>query len=69
MAENLHKLNIQTSIVEAASHVVNTLDDDMASILHNHIREKVSVCISTVKQLLLTNIMSFFIPANSWLLI
>jgi NADPH-dependent 2,4-dienoyl-CoA reductase/sulfur reductase-like enzyme/rhodanese-related sulfurtransferase len=40
MAENLHKLNIQTTIVEAASHVVNTLDDDMAAILHNHIREK-----------------------------
>jgi NADPH-dependent 2,4-dienoyl-CoA reductase/sulfur reductase-like enzyme/rhodanese-related sulfurtransferase len=40
MAENLHKLNIQTTIVEAASHVVNTLDDDMAAILHNHIREQ-----------------------------
>ncbi len=40
MAENLHQLNIQTTIVEAASHVVNTLDDDMASILHNHIRER-----------------------------
>jgi NADPH-dependent 2,4-dienoyl-CoA reductase/sulfur reductase-like enzyme/rhodanese-related sulfurtransferase len=39
MAENLHRLNIMTTIVEAASHVVNTLDDDMASILHNQIRE------------------------------
>jgi NADPH-dependent 2,4-dienoyl-CoA reductase/sulfur reductase-like enzyme/rhodanese-related sulfurtransferase len=39
MAENLHKLNIKTTIVEAASHVVNTLDDDMASILHNEIRK------------------------------
>ncbi|MDP3306220.1 MAG: FAD-dependent oxidoreductase [Erysipelotrichaceae bacterium] len=40
MAENLHKLNIQTTIVEAASHVVNTLDEDMAAILHNQIREQ-----------------------------
>ena len=40
MAENLHKLNIQTTIVEAASHVVNTLDDDMAAVLHNQIREQ-----------------------------
>lgn len=40
MAENLHRLNIQTTIVEAASHVVNTLDDDMAAILHNQIREQ-----------------------------
>jgi NADPH-dependent 2,4-dienoyl-CoA reductase/sulfur reductase-like enzyme/rhodanese-related sulfurtransferase len=39
MAENLHKLNIKTTIVEAASHVVNTLDDDMASVLHNEIRK------------------------------
>ncbi len=40
MAENLHRLNIATTIVEAASHVVNTLDDDMAAVLHNHIREQ-----------------------------
>jgi NADPH-dependent 2,4-dienoyl-CoA reductase/sulfur reductase-like enzyme/rhodanese-related sulfurtransferase len=40
MAENLHKLNIHTTIVEAATHVVNTLDDDMAAVLHNQIREQ-----------------------------
>jgi NADPH-dependent 2,4-dienoyl-CoA reductase/sulfur reductase-like enzyme/rhodanese-related sulfurtransferase len=40
MAENLVQLGIQTTIVEAATHVVNTLDDDMAAVLHNHIREK-----------------------------
>jgi NADPH-dependent 2,4-dienoyl-CoA reductase/sulfur reductase-like enzyme/rhodanese-related sulfurtransferase len=40
MAENLHKLNIHTTIVEAATHVVNTLDDDMAALLHNQIREQ-----------------------------
>ncbi len=39
MAENLTKIGIKTSIIEAASHVVNTLDDDMATILHNHIQE------------------------------
>ncbi len=40
MAENLVKLGIKTTIIEAATHVVNTLDDDMAAILHNHIRDQ-----------------------------
>lgn len=40
MAENLHSLGISVSIIEAASHVIGSLDDDMAHDVHNHIRSK-----------------------------
>ncbi|MFV0346590.1 MAG: FAD-dependent oxidoreductase [Bacteroidales bacterium] len=38
MAENLHKLGIQTSVVEAAPQVMNTIDPDMASELHEQFK-------------------------------
>jgi NADPH-dependent 2,4-dienoyl-CoA reductase/sulfur reductase-like enzyme/rhodanese-related sulfurtransferase len=40
MAENLHKLGIQVSIVEMADQMMNTLDFSMASIVHQHLKSK-----------------------------
>lgn len=40
MADNLHNLGLKVSIVEAAGHVIATLDEDMAHDVHNHIRSK-----------------------------
>lgn len=40
MAENLHALGMEVSIIEAQSHVMATLDTDMTHDLHNHIRSK-----------------------------
>ena len=40
MAENLHALGIEVSIVEAQSHIMATMDSDMTYDLHNHIRSK-----------------------------
>lgn len=40
MADNLHNLGLKVSIIEAASHVIATLDGDMAHDVHNHIRSK-----------------------------
>lgn len=40
MADNFHRLGMKISIIEAASHVIAALDEDMAHDLHNHIRSK-----------------------------
>ena len=40
LADNLQNLGMKISIVEAANHVISTLDEDMAHDLHNHIRSK-----------------------------
>lgn len=40
MADNLANLGLKVSIVEAAGHVIATLDEDMAYDVHNHIRSK-----------------------------
>lgn len=40
MAENLHHLGLEVSIVELLDHVVGPLDYDMACELHRHIRSK-----------------------------
>lgn len=40
MADNLARLGLKVSIVEAAGHVIATLDEDMAHDVHNHIRSK-----------------------------
>ena len=40
MAENLYKLGIQVTIVEAMEQVMAPLDYEMAAIVHNHIRSK-----------------------------
>ena len=40
MADNLHRLGMKVSIIEAAGHVIATLDEDMAHDVHNHIRSK-----------------------------
>jgi len=40
MADNLHNLGMKISIVEAANHVIASLDEDMAHDVHNHIRSK-----------------------------
>ncbi len=40
MAENLHSLGIQVTIVEMASHVIAPLDEDMSGEVHKHIRSK-----------------------------
>lgn len=39
-AEALTKLGIKTTIVETASHILPSLDYDMAASLHNHLRDK-----------------------------
>ncbi len=39
MADNLVNIGIETTIIEASSHVINTLDLDMAHMVHNHIRD------------------------------
>lgn len=40
MAENLHQLGLDVSIVEMADHVIQPLDFDMAAEIHNHIQSK-----------------------------
>lgn len=40
MAENLHALGMEVSIIEAQSHIMATMDADMTHDLHNHIRSK-----------------------------
>lgn len=40
MADNFHSLGMEVGIIEASSHVIATLDGDMAHDLHNHIRSK-----------------------------
>lgn len=40
MAENLHNLGIDVSIVEMADHAIGPLDPDMAAEVHQHIRSK-----------------------------
>lgn len=39
MADNLVNIGIQTTIVEASNHVINTLDLDMSHMVHNHMRD------------------------------
>ncbi len=40
MAENLHALGLDVSIVELSDHVIQPLDYDMAAEVHNHIQSK-----------------------------
>lgn len=40
MAENLHKLGMEVTIVEAMDQVMAPIDYEMAAIVHNHIRSK-----------------------------
>jgi len=40
VAENLYEAGLNVSIVEAMSHIITTIDDDMAAEVHNHIRGK-----------------------------
>lgn len=40
MAENLHRLGLQLTVIEAASKVMGSLDADLAAEVHNHIRDK-----------------------------
>jgi NADPH-dependent 2,4-dienoyl-CoA reductase/sulfur reductase-like enzyme/peroxiredoxin family protein/rhodanese-related sulfurtransferase/TusA-related sulfurtransferase len=40
MAENLHKLGIQVTIVELTDHIIPLIDGDTAAELHNHLRSK-----------------------------
>ncbi|SHI81216.1 CoA-disulfide reductase [Lutispora thermophila] len=40
MAENLYKIGLDVSIVEAASHVIAPIDMDVAHDIHNYIRTK-----------------------------
>lgn len=40
MAENIHKLGINTTIVELSDHVMGPLDYDMAAIVHHHMKTK-----------------------------
>ncbi|HHY47046.1 MAG TPA: FAD-dependent oxidoreductase, partial [Firmicutes bacterium] len=40
MAENLHERGVKVSIVEMAPQVMDALDPEMASIVHNHLRDK-----------------------------
>ena len=41
MAENLHLLGLDVSIVELSDHVIQPLDFDMAAEVHKHIQSKV----------------------------
>lgn len=40
MAENLHKRGVKVTLVEASSQVMAPLDEEMASIIHDHLLEK-----------------------------
>lgn len=40
MAENLHERGLFTTLVEGAAHIMAPLDDEMASIVHAHMRDK-----------------------------
>lgn len=40
MAENLHKLGVEVTIVEGADHVIAALDREMAADVHNYLRKK-----------------------------
>ncbi|MFW5780362.1 MAG: CoA-disulfide reductase [Bacillota bacterium] len=40
MAENLHDASLDVTIVECQSHVIASIDEDMAGDIHNHIRQK-----------------------------
>ncbi|MCP4482374.1 MAG: FAD-dependent oxidoreductase [bacterium] len=40
MAENLHHLGMQVSVVELAGHIMNHLDYEMASFIHRELRNK-----------------------------
>jgi len=40
MAENLHKAGVEVCIAELASHLVASLDEDVACDLHNHLTDK-----------------------------
>ncbi len=40
VAENLHRLGLELTIIEAAPNVLGALDGDMAAEVHNHIRSK-----------------------------
>ncbi len=39
MAENLRSRGLEVTVVQRSNHVMPVLDDDMAAILHNHMRE------------------------------
>lgn len=40
VAENLHRLGIQVTIIQMTDHILPPADADMAAQLHNHLREK-----------------------------
>jgi len=40
VAENLHERGLFTTIVEGAAHIMAPLDDEMAAIVHSHMRDK-----------------------------
>lgn len=40
MAENLVEAGVETTVVQRPNHLLKTLDRDMASILHDHVRRK-----------------------------
>ncbi|WP_237153068.1 FAD-dependent oxidoreductase [Oryzibacter oryziterrae] len=40
MAENLHERGLFTTLVEGAAHILAPLDDEMASIVHSHMKDK-----------------------------
>ena len=49
MAENLQEAGVQVSIIEAQSHIMANLDEDMTHDLHNHIRSKgVKLCLNAM---------------------
>jgi tRNA 2-thiouridine synthesizing protein A len=40
MAENLHERGLFTTLVEGAPHILAPFDDEMAAIVHSHLRDK-----------------------------
>ncbi len=40
VAENLHERGLFTTLVEGAAHILAPFDDEMASIVHSHMRDK-----------------------------
>lgn len=40
VAENLHKMGVNVTVVELADHVIGPLDYDMAAIVHQHMKAK-----------------------------
>ncbi len=69
VAENLHMAGVKVTVVEAMSHLMPNIDEDMSHGVHNHLREKgVSLALGKIASEITTDGVSLndgsFIPAD-----